>query len=190
MDVVWVCGDTDLFHPAVPDPLIESILEETREHTSKTFIFGTKNPERYLSFFGKFPKWTMLAVTIESDIDHGYCKAPSPQARLEAIRKVVDAVRGLGEGSWEGGLWYDVVIAIKPIMEFTENFADALRDTHVSQITIAREATGLLDFPEPDFDSVLSLAKDLSKSVLVVLEKHYVNENSQRTGWLNRALDV
>ena len=150
-DAVCVCIDTDLFHPRVPDALIREILAEARRvhDTDDTiFIFGTKNPGRILDYLGEMPRDSYYLVTVESDIDHHMSQAPPALERLGAFSKL-------------SGLSMNTVLAIQPIMRFTERFADLIIATNPGQVAIGSEQFGLPFFPTPPFREARTLAKKL-----------------------------
>lgn len=185
--VVWVCGDTDLFHPAVPDHLIKEILKEARSYDYKSFIFCTKNPERYFDFWEDFPHHSLLVITIESDIDHGWCTPPL-QNRIDTTRKlaeyshITDTIdRASGKHSHR-----EICIAVQPIMTFTESFAETIINTQASQVSLGMEVLGLPDFPSPDLDTVASLAKTLSHHMMVSIDGARVFEDTHLTEWPNK----
>jgi len=156
---IWVCPDTDLFCDEVPSGLIESILEKASDYPHyphKAFIFCTRNVERYSEFLDKFPQWTYFATTVESDIDHGCSRAPPPMVRLEELKKLKFALSDLP------GI-YETCISIKPIMNFTDKFADIIRHVMPDQVSIGREVMCIENFPTPRFSEVLTLAKKLSR---------------------------
>ncbi len=57
----------DLFAEAVPAEFIERILEHCRAWPENTYVFQTKNPERYWEFMEKIPAGSLLGTTIETN---------------------------------------------------------------------------------------------------------------------------
>lgn len=173
---IWVGTRTDLFSEETPDILIEKILGRASKYPDKCFILCTKNPRRYFDFIDKLPPWTILATTVESDIDYGCSKAPPPMARLEEIRKLKSTLKDGPEDRQVG-------IIIKPVMIFTDGFVDAIREAKLDQVSIGREAIGLIDFPEPSFKEVIDLAKALSKSTQVLLHGALITPLTSLEDW-------
>ena len=155
---IWACPNTDLFCDEVPDALIEKILMKASEH-HKGFIFSTKNPSRYWAFIDKFPPWSYITATVESDIDHGCSLAPPPLERLEQMRQLKLAM---------GSQYPEVCLSIQPVMEFTDDFAEAVLNAGFDQVSISYELTGIEGFPTPEFDRVLTLAKTLATEKTMV----------------------
>lgn len=173
---IWVSGDTDLFCEEVPNDLINSIMRAASEHPDKCFIFCTKNPGRYFDFIDKFPPWTILATTVESDIDYNCSRAPPPMVRLEELRKLRLA---LGDFSRTK----TVAISIQPIMTFTDNFVGAIRRVMPDQVGIGREVTNLLNFPEPPFQDVIDLARALSRFTTALIQGDMIMPSTSLKDW-------
>ena len=177
---IWACTETDLFCDETPDDLITKILARASEYPGKCFIFGTKNPRRYFDFIDKLPPWTILATTVESDIDYGCSRAPPPMARLEEARKLKFA---LGSGIINRGGGRQIGIIIKPVMAFTDGFVDAIRSVLPDQVSIGREVIGLFDFPEPSFQEIMDLARALSNSTQVLLHGALITPLTSLEDW-------
>jgi len=60
--IIFVGSMCDLFGPNVKEEWIYKTIEVARENPRHTFMFLTKNPERYIDFV--FPKNCMLGITI------------------------------------------------------------------------------------------------------------------------------
>jgi len=79
----------DLFAADVPTEFIERILAHCREWPENTYVFQTKNPERYLEGWC-FPPKRILGTTIETNhMIPQVSKAPPPIGRFWAMEKVV-----------------------------------------------------------------------------------------------------
>jgi len=173
---IWVCSDVDLFSDEVPSRLIESILERASEYTGKSYIFSTRNVKRYSEFLGKFPQWTYLATTVESDINYGCSKAPPPMVRLEELKELKYTL-SLNLSRIE------TCLSIKPIMKFTDKFADIVRQTLPDQVAIGKEVMDIKGFPTPPFREVLTLAKKLSEFTMVAIHGHHVSKDTRLRTW-------
>ena len=73
-----MCSMADLFGDWVPDEWIESVFDTCRQNPQHTYLFLTKNPDRYcqMASKGKLPKksdmpnlWFGTTITI---VDEGY----------------------------------------------------------------------------------------------------------------------
>ena len=150
-DAVFVCVDTDLFHPRVPDSKIRKILRvasSIHDADETIFVFGTKNPARILDYWGMMPRGSYYPITVESDIDHHVTQAPPALERLSAFKKL-------------SGLSMNTVLAVQPIMRFTDRFADLIIAAQPNQVAIGSEQFGLPCFPTPPFREARMLAKKL-----------------------------
>jgi len=175
---IWVSSDTDLFHPAVPDELIEKILAHSKR-LYHCYIFCTKNPERYLDFLGQFPAWTFFVTTVESDIDYETSKAPSPLERLKwmkVLKKTLEESPGLAPVD------YEINLDLQPIMDFSDDFLPQLLELAPHQIGIGR-MIGDCEFPEPSFRRTLHLVREMSKCIVVgmpISRSCWVNIDGER----------
>lgn len=174
---VWVAEGTDIFCDEVPSDLISNILEQTRGYPGKSFLFCTKNPARYFEFIDEFPSQSYFISTVESDIDYKYSTAPSPKERLEELAKLKPLV-GMS----------DVCISIQPILEFTDDFVELIRQLNPDQVSIGNELTGLEGFPTPEFYRAMWLAQQLSEFSMVNINEEPVNEHTILQDWPFREL--
>jgi protein gp37 len=62
-NLVFVCSMADLFGDWVPREWIEKVLQAVKDNPQWTYLFLTKNPERYLEF--EFPKHCWLGATAD-----------------------------------------------------------------------------------------------------------------------------
>lgn len=155
---IWVCEDTDLFAPEVPDDIIKKVLKRASESRRSTCIFCTKNPVRYFDFIDDFPRDAMLAITVESDIDHHCSKAPPPLVRLELAGKLRQILDSRRENAF---VYRQLCLSIQPMMPFTYRFAELIREVKPHQVSIGYELLGLEGFPTPEFSKVMELSNKL-----------------------------
>ncbi len=174
---VWVNETTDLFCPEVPDSIIEAIFERaSREGGGKCFLICSKNPSRFFDFLDKLPPWSLIVTTVESDIDHGWSKAPPPLKRLEELRRLKFALSAL-PGRRE------TAICIQPVMKFTGNFVEAIHQAMPDQVGIGMELTGLKNFPAPEFSEVMDLARAVSRFTSVNIHGTEIFPDTHLDGW-------
>jgi len=84
---IFVTSMGDLWGYWVPDEWIKKVLDAIRDSGSKaTFLFLTKNPERYLLFQDLFTENMILGVTLETNYPRIYTDAPLPHNRYNAMR--------------------------------------------------------------------------------------------------------
>jgi len=188
---IWVCGDTDLFHPEVPDYIIDAVLSRARDHPSHCYIFCTKNPQRYIDFLGKFPGWSYFTATIETDVDYGNSLSPPPLERLRAMKELR---RKLERSSKLRPNEYQLTISMQPTWDFTDEFYWELTEIQPDQVCIGRVVGDYKYVQEPDFGKLMKLARRLSKMAvnrpntphticMVNIDGRHVNSRSRFRSW-------
>ncbi len=58
----------DLFAASVPAEFIDRVLAHCRAWPQTTFVFQTKNPDRYFEFLDRIPAGSILGTTIETNV--------------------------------------------------------------------------------------------------------------------------
>lgn len=121
---IFIGSSTDMFANDVPMEWITEVLKKCRKNPNNQYFFQTKNPIRLLSFPFAFPQDDlMVGVTIESNRDYKYSKAP----------KIEDRIYGLKELS---KYFFPIMISIEPILDFDLiqfiGILDAIRPVFVS----------------------------------------------------------
>jgi len=105
---VFVSDMGELFGPWVPADWIEAVLEATWRSPEATFLFLTKNPERYFEFLGRFPRQAILGATVETNNQYtGISKAPPPWHRLQMMRRLRECQPLM-----------PLMLSLEPIMDF------------------------------------------------------------------------
>jgi hypothetical protein len=147
----------DLWAGKVPDSIIAAVLQRCREFPGNTYVFQTKNPERYREFFGHIPAGSILGTTIESNAFHHHMgNAPFPLARAVAMRLIKGFRR---------------FFTIEPIMDFDLlEFAQMLTRIHPEFINIGADSKGG-NLPEPSGDKIRALIALLEQSGIEVRQK-------------------
>lgn len=153
----------DLFADAVPADFVMSILEHCREYPdSNTYVFQTKNPDRYLRFLHDLPLHIMLGTTIESNRDYD-SMTPAPAQRLrylglKAIRSSFPCVA--------------TFVNIEPIMDFNlATLLEWLTDLRPSFISIGADSKKS-KLPEPSPEKVRALISGIMKAGIGLRQKH------------------
>lgn len=159
--IVFVCDCTDLFHPNVSSKFIYRILEYCRKFPETIFLFQTKNPHRYLSFFKQdFPKKSILGTTVQSDNNNLTPLAPTPYLRCCYMYRV--------------GNKFDCecFITIEPILEFDSiELVDIIKIAKPDWVWIGANSKGG-DLPEPSSEKIKALIKELEKFTDVRIKKN------------------
>jgi DNA repair photolyase len=147
----------DLFAEAVPNWMIERILEHCRRWPDNTYVFQTKNPLRALDH--EFPAQSILGVTIETNrtyILRNISHAPPPRQRANAL-------------SWTS---LKKFVTIEPILDFdVDELVRLIQFARPDFVNIGADSKGR-GLPEPSGDKVRALLAALKKSGIKVREKH------------------
>ena len=113
MTFVQDCGD--LFAEQIPDEWIDRVLRHCSDYPENTYLFQSKNPQRFIEFKDRFPKNAILGTTIESNRDYGVSKAPDVYSRANGIESM--GING-----------FTVMVSVEPIMDFdSEDFVELLQ---------------------------------------------------------------
>lgn len=150
-NTIFIGSSTDMWAEEVPEIWIKKVLVHCCLYPENTYLFQTKNPERFHDYLKRLPKNTILGTTMETNRGGYYSylghKTPSNPNR-----------------------WYDMVylegrkmISIEPIMDFdTDEFVDMIKKTNLEFISIGADS-GNNNLPEPSPDKVRALIKELKK---------------------------
>jgi DNA repair photolyase len=149
---IFVGSSTDMFAEAVPAAWITRVLDRC-DLWQNIYLFQTKNPERFLDFSFDSDR-VILAGTIESNIDHDVSKAPQGWNRAEYLQILS------GEG-------FKVMVSIEPVMDFTMNFVEWIRDIRPFQVSIGADSKGH-KLPEPSPEKVRALIAELETFTAVI----------------------
>lgn len=148
---IFVCNMTDLFAEDIPGKYITEILEHCHKYDN-TYIFQTKNPNRLWEWIIGLPEKSILICTIESDIDHGYCMAPSANNRAYHMIRLRKHFKG------------QMGITIEPIQKFDlANFLYILEWINPDFVYIGADSKGH-NLKEPTYAEVDALIGGLKKA--------------------------
>lgn len=156
---IFIGSCNDMFADNIPATWIIKILEYCSKYDN-TYLFQTKNPERFFEFLNKFPKKTIFGTTIETDksgLSMAYSNAPVP---LDRIAVMCDLQKQKKQ----------IMISLEPLMEFNLNVITAsielIKPTYIS---IGADSKNH-NLPEPSPEKVKALIKELRK-ITKVIEK-------------------
>ncbi len=158
---IFVCSMNDLFAEEVPEKYIVEIIAKTFDYEGENvFLFQTKNPARILKeeyhYEQGFPYGSIIATTIESNRDLIKTKAPSPEERYRAMKKLRYYIN-------RDGLGWKLMLTIEPILEFdTEMLLRWIRDIKPDFINIGADSKGY-HLPEPKETEITFLVQHLRK---------------------------
>ncbi|MEN6544535.1 MAG: DUF5131 family protein [Armatimonadia bacterium] len=158
-NTIFVDHCNDLFAEDVPADVIGRVLDHCARWPFNTYVYQTKNPERFATFLPYTQPDCILGCTIETnrDIPASISAAPRPIARAMAMRQLSGSRR--------------LFVTVEPIMDFdVPVLGQWLRDIQPDFVNIGADSkeNGL---PEPSRDKVLSLIDVLCASGIEIVEK-------------------
>lgn len=109
--VIFVGSMVDLFASNVPGGMIRRILKHCNEYPLNTYLFQTKNPERFTEFLGLYPPKTILGTTIETcDSEPELSRAPIPTYRMYEMTRL--------RHYYSEEFGFKIMINIEPAVDF------------------------------------------------------------------------
>lgn len=139
---IFVGSSCDMFADGIKKSWIKDILAKCRLYDN-TYLFQTKNPERFLEFIDLFPDKTIFGTTIETNREVGlrYSKSPPIINRMSAMRKIKGRK----------------MITIEPIFDFdVVRFIEDLQMIKPEWINIGADSKGH-NLPEPSKEKIQEL---------------------------------
>ncbi|MCK4252710.1 DUF5131 family protein [candidate division WOR-3 bacterium] len=148
---IFVGSMTDMWGEWVPKYMINRVLIQCMKFRNKYF-FQSKNPRRFQDFIGRFPEYTTLGTTIETNrVYPNMSKAPDPLSRAIQLAKITEFVR---------------TITIEPILDFDLDELLTLVDIVKPEwINIGADSKKTPNLPEPSPVKVRTLIQRLENSV-------------------------
>lgn len=146
---IFVGSSTDMFAENVPDEWIQKVLIYCETYNN-TYYFQSKNVERIHSFKDLFPEKVILGTTIETNRFTLLAKySQAPMFRASPILNFV---------------------TIEPIMKFDlEDFVKIIKQIRPDFVNIGADSKNH-HLPEPTWDEVMELKKELEKFTKVNLK--------------------
>lgn len=152
---IFVGSSTDMFAEDVPEKWISAVLSHCNMFPDNTYLFQSKNPERFMEFNKMFPKKTVLGTTIETDDENliaDISKAPSIQSRVSFMTFAKTFVPKK-----------EIMVTIEPILDFRlYPFIRLLKLIKPDWINIGADSKGK-KLPEPSREKVDKLIKELER---------------------------
>ncbi|MCJ7829055.1 MAG: phage Gp37/Gp68 family protein [Dehalococcoidia bacterium] len=152
---IFVGSSTDMWAEAVPDLWIAKVLNYCRNNdTYNKYLFQSKNPAR---FYGQiFPDDTILATTIETNRPYEISKAPTVEARKEAMCQ----------------LFSPKMVSIEPIMDFDlDVMVEMIKFIQPEFVSIGADSKGH-NLPEPSPEKTQELIKALQGIAIVKIKEN------------------
>ena len=156
----------DLWARDVPREAIERILAHCNTWPNNTYVFQTKNPERYLNFLDLLPPKTVLGITMETNrVIPGISEAPIPADRFESFKCVLKTLK-------EYNLPVQTFITIEPALAFdVDVLAGWIGEIKPDYINLGADSKSR-SLPEPTIEDIEELVKKLHESGIELREKH------------------
>lgn len=155
-NTIFVGSSNDMFANDIKSQWIDLVLQHCRRHDN-TYLFQTKNPERFLEFLDKFPAKRILGTTIETNRKtFSISKAPIPYSRMCAMYNLPKNIK--------------TMISIEPIMEFRlDKLVEWIKCLKPKYVSIGADSKGCR-LPEPGPEKVQKLIEELKKITKVKLK--------------------
>jgi DNA repair photolyase len=157
--IIFVGSAFDCWAKNVPDEWIRSILSFVKGNMHNvSFLFQSKNPERFIDWLGYIPYNAYLCTTLESNREYPaiYQNAPPIIERVKAMHGIKNRPK---------------MITIEPILDFGEEFIQLLKMCQPTQINIGAN-TGCNHLPEPPSEKIAALVGELRGFTRVHLKKN------------------
>lgn len=148
---IFVGSATDLFAENVPEELIHVILDQCIKEPFNNYLLQTKHPSRYLQVWAHLPHAAILGVTIEGTDAWKYSFAPSPNTRIDAIKKVSYWVKKTRQECH-----FRTHVSIEPVIRWEDRTIQWLQEADPDIISIGGN-TSKVDLDEPNADELLEL---------------------------------
>ncbi len=165
-NTIFVGSSTDMFAEEVSTKWIEEVLQYCKKFDN-TYLFQSKNPEKFIHFFNYFPLDTIFGTTLESDIEHNVSDAPIPAVRVMELCRLSENIPKM--------------ISIEPIMDFNlDIFVDVIKKIRPKFVSIGADSKGH-NLPEPSWEKVQQLIIELKKFTEVKVKDNLKRlKNKQR----------
>jgi len=148
----FVAAQNDLFAAEVKGSMIHEVLRWCKMFDN-TYLFQTKNPERYFQFLKDFPEKTILCTTIETNrLLPALSNAPATVLRSYAMRNIHK---------------FRKFVTIEPIVDFDlMPMVEIIKECNPEQVNIGADS-GHNNLPEPSKEKLLALISELQKFTVI-----------------------
>lgn len=154
---IFVCHTIDLFAEDVPTKWIERVIQHLRLNSQNKYLLQSKNPKRFLDFFGTYPADVLFGTTIETNRDIVESKAPP----------YIERAKALAEMHNKG---YETMVTIEPIFDFDlDELVKLVVMAKPEWVNIGADSKGH-KLPEPPKEKIKELIKALGKETAVKLK--------------------
>jgi DNA repair photolyase len=157
---IFVGSSCDMFADDVPIAWTHRVLEHTRKFDS-TYLWQTKNPDRFVYLDELSPEKDVLCTTIETDrnMPEIMANAPTPFDRTMDMQLMSER----GYRTW---------VTIEPVLEFDlASLVSMIKHIGPEQVNIGADS-GNNHLPEPPKEKILELIAELEKFTKVMQKKN------------------
>lgn len=154
---IFIENCNDLFAAEVPQQFINRIVLHCLQWPDNTYVWQTKNPDRYLNMEAMLPENSVLGVTIETNRHIPEIgTAPSPERRMLAMEK----------------LQARKFVTIEPVLDFdVEVLAEWIGRIRPEFLNLGADSKGH-GLTEPSVEKVYALVDKLQQLGIDLREKH------------------
>jgi protein gp37 len=161
----FVGSSTDMFAEVVPIEWINRVLLHCCAYPKNTYLFQSKNPQRFIRAKFQFPPNSIFGTTIETN-------------KQELINSSAPIVQD--RQFWIGDVEGIKMVSIEPIMDFDlDVLMNWMKDIQPKFVSIGADSKGH-NLTEPSWDKVQELIKELRKFTEVKI-KDNLNRLKQNT---------
>jgi len=168
--VIFIDHMNDLWAKPVPRDWIERVLFHCGLYSECTYVFQTKNPERYNEFLPLLPPNRILGCTIETDdlaLSGRVSKAPPPEDRMRSMA----GLHRMGERTF---------VTIEPILKcYPYKLAMMMHVCEPDFVNIGADSKGT-GLDEPSGADVIELIAELNRLGIEIRAKHNLDRLMQK----------
>ena len=161
---IFVGSSTDIFANDVPHTWIYTVLARCKRYKNR-YLFQSKNPGKFIHFRDHFPKDTVLCTTIETNRNYYFDKQYNVSKAPDIIYRATTM----------GGTYlknFEKSVTIEPIMDFDlDELVRMIKHIKPSWVSIGADSKNH-NLPEPSWDKVEALIKELEKFTKVVIKSN------------------
>lgn len=151
------CNDLLAFD-VIPQHIVR-ILHHCLDYPDNTYVFQTKNPQRYFDplIEGMFPHNSIFGTTIETNREiHGISKAPTPYERMFWMTRLIGRK----------------FVTIEPVLDFdVDILAEWIAWINPEFLNLGADSKGY-GLPEPTVEKIMALVERLKEYGVELREKH------------------
>ena len=146
---IFVGSSTDMWGSMIYGNWIEEVLNHVAKYPKNTYLFQTKNPHCFSSWWTEFTNNHILGVTLETNRLHSsISKVANPIQRVRSFIEIEHPRK---------------IVTIEPIMDFDLPVLVAMVETIKPEWVNIGADSGHNNLPEPSKEKVLQLITELEK---------------------------